>query len=261
MEGQIVCKKCGKVLPQEYAACPACGRRTKRSNGRLQFSLLGWIIAACFLTFGAIIYFGNGTFSSIFNPVLSTPSVAVKTSTIAPSPTQIVTLSPSPTKIIETPEMYKLSYGLDLFEFITNFNGAVGQIGGRKNGYIISKISIPRIDAQIGEKDSIKYNIGNDINLTLCYIGKAPYIYKLYFVAPYPQKSQNEFALTDVILMIMYGIPNGGQFMDDIVSANNSNYVFIKKTKNYSESIEGVKYSFTSYANQIQIEINFTEGE
>jgi hypothetical protein len=252
MEGQIVCKKCGKVLPQEYAACPACGRRTKRSNGRLQFSLLGWIIATVFIGLCAVEYFGSGAVSTIFHGATATPTASpAPTLSASPSPTPAITPTLAPTVYNDTYSVYGLSAELSYTEFIYKYNQF------KQGAYVPDKTKLnPDYRTnylQSGDYGSVRsttYNIDNNTTLQIWVIGKQLYVKKIYLHATLTdnKNDKSERILNECCLLT--SVPYGTEFQYDYTSAN------VKTGKSFSETIGGIKFIYSKNNSNIQITID-----
>lgn len=237
MESQLTCKKCGKSISPDYAACPFCGQKiTKTQSSKPLFTV-------CIILAGAIILL----LAYILLPLLN---INVSTLFVSTTPTPI----PSPSPIVEkTFSDYGLVDELLYKDFVDKWNywidslkkelgNSVTQIQNNANELTINDDSMERF---------ITYDLDDGVSMKVWAIGKKLYITRLQFIG----KSQHidyDLHSTSVMFVFLQSAPYGGEFLIDM--RKNNNYA------SFSETIMGYKFSAFDDGKIYRIDIVLRKG-
>lgn len=237
MENTNLCSRCGSLIQPDFVKCPYCGKKLKSSG--VNKTLLLVCIAFAVVIILLVLYIIPPVHNAIFAPVKTPSPTPVATPVPTPSPTPAPSPAPeptpaptpAPTAFTESAGDYGLNVPVTYESFLSNCN-----VDAHAYGFNGEFPSVPML-SNVTDYTAVrltKVQILSNMELNIWLVGKAPYVKKIEIDYRGSTSSYDPIILESAL---MEGIPGGRDFIQDAMT--------IKIGKTYSETIGGIKFTYT----------------
>jgi hypothetical protein len=224
VDANKVCKRCGKLIQEEYSICPFCGKRQNPPQKRIHW--VGCIIAGILLIAVAAGYFSGTIYIRAASATPAPTAQPTATTTDTPAPSAASTPSPTEPEKTDSPDVYHLVDNVPLHDFLYRIHCDMPDTLDRED-----------------TSERVFHFTGNCNNeYTVWVVGRMPYVKKVvvHFSVSKGKLSEDQWgALIDMTMDFK-------DIMDIAVQG-------MSKGKNISNTVNGVKYSISGTYSYIEI--------